>query len=205
MKKLFIALLYMLLTGLCACGQRLPEQTPTVNKNDPYSDIVKTIIKGYDNAPDQLKERYYTLYDLDGNGTKELLLGEGSRGGIYPWIIYAVKGGVAVEQKEFLALGEGGCVLPSSLFKNGTVRVDSDDAGELAIIYYHFEGGEFRRQTTLVNTGGQYYRYNMHKDDYPGTPITKQEFNRLQKEMEGNGQVVALDWKPLAEYGGPKN
>jgi len=31
--------------------------------------------------------------------------------------------------------------------------------------------------------------------------ITKAEFDRVQKEMKGNGQMVEFDWKPLAEYG----
>jgi hypothetical protein len=41
----------------------------------------------------------------------------------------------------------------------------------------------------------------MHVQYGAVTPITQAEFDRVQNEMEGDGQVVELDWKPLAEYG----
>jgi len=53
----------------------------------------------------------------------------------------------------------------------------------------------------LIDDYGQCYRFNIYVDEFPGTPITKAEFDRVQKEFEGDGQTVELDWKPLAEYG----
>jgi hypothetical protein len=34
-----------------------------------------------------------------------------------------------------------------------------------------------------------------------GTPITKAEYDRAKAEMEGNGQVVEIDWSPWRNGG----
>jgi len=197
MKKALIAVLCMLLAGLCACGAVI-EIDP--NEFAPYVDVVNERIKFFrsisDKSYDYLPTQYYTLYDIDGNGTKELLLGSEEWGALVLIIIYAIQDGVAVEQR-FRVMGEGGSAFPSLLFENGVIRVDSGDDSGRYIIYYCFENGALICPTALVDRYGEYYL----DDGWPGTPITKEEFDRVQREMEGDGQTVALDWKPLAEYG----
>ncbi|MCL2141247.1 MAG: hypothetical protein FWH42_06310 [Dehalococcoidia bacterium] len=211
MKKLFIALLCVSLTGLCACGPvESPEgttvsttalginaETTTKTKaeeNSPYSNEIKTVIKAYGDS-DFLKQVYYAFYDLDGNATEELLLGEGL-GPVKLFNVYTIQNGVATRQEEFfIDTAESS---PALLFRNGTIRVDSDSYdGEMSFGYYRFEDGELKRQTTLAEEHGQYYHYIKGNR----TQLSKAKFERVQKEMEGDGQVVELDWKPLAEYG----
>jgi hypothetical protein len=229
MKKLFILLLCTLFAGICACGQITPPEGTTIatttqeettlttgteatasteatakssnlsvltTKNKiseagSYSAALNTYIQKYDY---DLENRYYTLYDIDGNGAKELLLGAGR--GLYA--IYAIQDGVAVRQEQFRQpVGSSG---PAVLFKNGIIRLTfSNDEGQSCIYYYRFEDGELKRQTGLIVELDDYFRYT--GNDWPGAPLSKKEFERLQKKFEGDGQVVEIDWKPLAEYG----
>ena len=186
-----------LLVGFWGCGS-----TAEIDPGEfaPYTDVVNERIKFFrsisDKNYDYLPTQYYTLYDIDGNGTKELLLGSEEWGELALIIIYAIQNGVAVEQ-QFSVMGEGGSAFPSLLFENGVIRVDSGDDSGRYIIYYRFESGALICPTALVDRYGEYYL----NDGWPGTPITKEEFDNLQKEFEGDGQTVALDWKPLADYG----
>jgi len=230
MKKLSVALLCMLFLGLCACGpvepheatttaMTTPEKTtkithteqdasisapiPTGNdkttENNLYSEAIKAINKNFEDAPNQLKDMRYALYDLDGNGALEFLQGLEGGGVLYLTAIYTIQNDVAVRQEEFW-YPDFSRSSPALLFKNGTVRTSSDNDGDLYTNYFRFENGVLRHKATLTDIYGQYFRYNENVT-YPGTPITKAEFDRVQKEFEGDGQVVELDWKPLAEYG----
>ncbi|MCL2141184.1 MAG: hypothetical protein FWH42_05960 [Dehalococcoidia bacterium] len=224
MKKLITACLCILFVGLCACEPAISRETQTVttsqeaadvtttwaisdastpttqaNKtsdNKPYSDELNKIIKAHDDHPDGLKNVQYTFYDLDGNGTQELLIG------IVAWglaNVYAYQNGVAVRQEEFFI--DPAEVSPPILLKNGAIKLEWDTYGAPRVAYYRFIDGVLKRQITLLDDFGQYYRYDMYVDQFPGASITKEEFDRVQKEMEGDGQVVELDWKPLAEWG----
>jgi len=221
----------MLFVGFCACGEIVSittEDTKNATKTEDtdqttaslnvvevkpseiaqYADVVETILKNYDEDPSQMERTHYDLYDIDGNGTNEFLQGMDIWGVSYLTNIYTIKDGVAVWQEAFGTTGEGGSTLPSTLFKNGTIRVDCvDDGMRFFYYYYRFVDGELKFQTLLIYEQGDEYlqatysRINVIDRPSPSTPITKAEFDRLQKEFEGDGQVVELDWKPLAEYG----
>jgi len=169
--------------------------TSSLITNDLYAWIIKRHLDAANNNPN-VNAYHYVLYDLDGNGTNELLLGFKEWGLVE---VYSIQNGVAVRQEESSLLDPAE-VSPPLLFKNGVIRVNWNTDGAPRIAYYRFEDGELKRSTTLIDNFGQYYRYNMYADQFPGASITKAEFNRLQKEFEGDGQVVELDWKPLAEY-----
>ena len=101
MKKLLAALLLLLLAGLCACGQAAPEDIA------PYASTLKkyyrfrTVSKYF--YEDSIQ--YYTLYDIDGDGTKELLLGAENQGQLVGLVnLYAVQDGKAALQRP---AGEG--------------------------------------------------------------------------------------------------
>jgi len=164
----------------------------------PYFEVIKSKIKMYDAYPEQLIDQSYVLYDLDNNGTKELLLG------LEGWGItdvYTIQNDIAVRQEEFFVDPYGGA--QPVLLKNGTIRKEwVHDGCQLNISYHCFEDGELKFQTSLrddCDNWGSFFHYNPATKKE--TPITKAEFNRLQKELEGDGEVVELDWKPLAEYG----
>ena len=228
MKKLSAIFLSILFVGLCACGWTEPEvlspsatnraatetfvipgadtKKPTVpkkvriktSKKDPYSYIVKEryeeiLSHSIEYNRDYLKDNYYALYDIDGDGV-ELLLGKTWNANIHLITVYSIKNGVALQLEGFVNYLDDrwGVSSPPVLLKNGTIKMG-------AAQYYWLEDGEIKNIATIEEEG-KYYKFVIN-ELYPGTPISKAEFDRLQKEMEGDGEVVELDWKPLAEYG----
>ena len=224
MKKLFIALMCVLLAGLCACGPvKKPGQTtttpnigtfpdeeivwakttkhtteatettiktPETTNEDPYYSIYEENSEKYPHAMNNL---YYFLYDVDGDGTNELLFGAEWMEDIHLTAVYSIKDGVAVWQEGFVNLLHPDFTNnPPLLFKNGTIMM-----GKFS--YYRLEDGEIKRKT-VVEEDGKCYNFIVY-EPYPGTPITKEEFERVRTEYEGDGQIVEVDWKPLAEYG----
>ena len=143
----------------------------------------------------------YALYDIDGNGTKEFLLGgDDSFWGKYLLDVFTIQDG-AVVHPERLRISLGYYDAPPSLFENGTIRTEWDNEGPRYYCYYRFEDGVLKQQEILYEYGFDHFRSSVDNYGPLGTSITKEEFDRLQKEFEGDGQVVELDWKPLAEYG----
>ncbi|MCL2299096.1 MAG: hypothetical protein FWC27_02980, partial [Firmicutes bacterium] len=215
--------LLVLLMGLCAHGVVTPEweTTPhptrttepttestvtiTADKDDPLSYVVEEYLEMYNEILNDNNQymlpHYYFLYDVDDNGTKELLIGMEWWDQISLYVVYTIQNGEAVLQKGFRPDPMSGG--PAMLFKNGTIR--SVDEWGYIIAYHRFEDGELRWQTTLIDNYdpqfdiGQYYCVDVPDD--PQKTITKAEFDRVRNEFEGDGQVVELDWKPLAEYG----
>jgi len=144
---------------------------------------------------------HFTLYDINGDGTKEFLLGVEWWGGMHLIAVYAIQNGVAVLQEDFTT-SPTSCA-PALLFKNGSIKKDFDI--DPIVHYYRFENGKLKFQTMLEdNCSPDFnrveYRRKDRKDEFSRV-ITKEEYDRVIKEFEGDGQVVELDWKPLAEYG----
>jgi len=159
-----------------------------IDKNEPYYDVIKE----YENYDIQLlRAEHYVYYDIDGDGTEEFLTGWG--GSLER--VYSIRNGVAVLQKQYY--GDADSPVPPVLFSNGTIRASSADDYGINYAYYRFENGELRLQQILINLLD--YEYFRRESDI--IPITKEDYERLRKEMEGDSQVVELDWKPLTEYG----
>lgn len=214
MKKLLcLAIIAVLLLGLCACGQT-PEEIA------PYSYVLKLYHNHVDIRYGYSYPQYYAFYDIDGNGTKELLVGaktnEDYGVGIYE--LYTIQDGKAVEQDIFV----WDAVSPApQVFQNGAIKVI--DLENTMIYYHRFEAGGLKQKLRLYDNsltyeadlrcgvpenviGSPYYFYDTSNPDEPAkrTPITKEEFEQMQKDMIGNGQVVDIAWTPLADYeGGP--
>ena len=198
MKRLCNVLLCLcLLAGLCGCAIKLAP-----DENDPYSIIAADIINGLidDDRLDGLNDTFYALYDIDGNGIEELLMGNG-RGvyGKFLYDMYTIQDGIAVKQDFWADSDEQ----PSPvILENGTIRSERNDQGELYYYYHRFVDGKLKLQLMLIDN--TYYNENeyFYFYDFIGrTPTTKDEFNRMRAEMEGDGQVVKLKWKPLRKYG----
>lgn len=229
MKKIHCALFACVLTaalplGLTACGgEPNGNDTPTEtaapgpyitvaqispNENDPYSSVVKELYDevlshSIDMNYDFISEQHFALYDVDGNGVNELLLGVEmwEDGEITLHSICAIQNGVAMKPISLWTDDDS----PVVLFDNATIMTKRASDNERRITYYRFEDGELKYQTglrygddySLEYDDGEYYR----RESGEYIPITKEEFDRVKQEMEGDGQVVELDWKPLAEYG----
>jgi hypothetical protein len=103
-----------------------------------------------------------------------------------------------MEQKQFSSDSERS--LPPVLYRNGTIWRKCTDDDLWYDIYYRFENGELKPRISL-STDYDYNEYFRFDPDFKKRiSITKEEYDRTCKEFEGDGQVVALDWRPLAEY-----
>ena len=211
MKKLFIALLCLLFVGLCACGgtpSELVIYSKVIRKYKLFS-YANSFLGGSVYHP----VHNYALYDIDSNGTKELLVGSK----MYPSLgddiallyLYTIRDEKAVDTG--FVFWDGSSLQPL-LFQNGTIK--TVDAEMDWISYYRFEGDELKLQVCLEDHSGRYewwLRTEQPGDPPPPyitvdpeerTPLTQEEFERLREDMEGDGQVVEIDWKPLKEYKG---
>ena len=228
MKMISFLLIFVLLACLCACVPAEPERTTStedmmgtttaedksevttiviestqteasINKADPYAFVIKEAIdKGI--GVFGTYATYYALYEIDDNGAEELLLGAGfGDSSIVLLAVYTIQGDDAVRQEALPGwMKEHPPIL---LFKNGTIRsAGMNNEGILSHGYYRFEAGEINWKISLnINYGEYFSRYP--DDATTFVSITKGEYDRLQKEYEGDGQLAALDWKPLEEYG----
>jgi len=132
---------------------------------------------------------HYALYDIDGDGTKELLMkDEGWQS------LYTIQNGKLVSLFG-TSLDDAP---PLVVFENGTIQTSWNDGGNIA--YYRFINGEFKlqaslvKQETLTDFEYMYYRKNANGT---WTEITEAEFNQIVKQYEGNGKQVKLKWEQL--------
>ena len=231
MKKVYIVLLPLILASLCACIPKTPEPETTEpttaiielstseiqsSPNDQNSmhidELYKSYLRNYKSdyslmfSSNSEEFRYYATFDIDGNGTEELLLGEDTQRdmGIVFIYVFTIRDG-KVEKQDLMAYEVEWARNEPILYKDGTIRIGGKDDEYVGnfYMYYRFEDGVLKRHTSIgyeANEGS----YRMCRDFSSGilqeTTITKEEYDRVQKEMEGDGQVVKLDWKPVTDY-----
>ena len=199
--------------------QRLSEKElqaikiPT-SKDDPYSYVIDGWISWYKDAgPDFDSEMdRYALYDINGDGTDELILGSiDVLGGVD---IYDF--GVAVEPTygilidSIYTISDGKCVeadkLPirgdayqTILFDNGLIKVVCCTPRNPWIYYYKMVGDNFEKvgDSIFKHYDGECFFFK----DSVENPITEEEFNRRIAEIEGGAHPVELEWKHLQDYG----
>jgi hypothetical protein len=205
MRKTSIILLCILLVGLSSCEKTTTDDKTTVQTEpieiEQYSSVLDEYYGYLNDGDGYLITRYYAFYDIDGDGTKEFMLGadSGNDGQSKPICeVYSIQNGSATRQNDYPLWME--FYPPTVLLKNGTIRKSGTDEVGLCHLYYRLEDGELKLQKLLIDNtlGYGYFRREYGNKDIP---ITKAEFERLKAEMEGDGQIVKLDWKPLAEYG----
>ena len=140
---------------------------------------------------EERKNFFYALYDLDNDGTKELLLGADG----YLFDVYAIQNGIAVQQDSF-----GLFNFPAVLLQNGTLRVGGSTEIGFWNNYYRFRDGKLNFYA-LLELNDEEFNHHCTYADGKRFLITYEEYKRLTNEIEGDGQEVQLDWKPLADYG----
>ena len=207
MKKRLSALLCLALLALCACGQKNDTMT---GQDAPYSYVLNAYRNyrrgegwrsvGFKTLPgdepgsiseDWTEEQLdYALYDMDGKGTKALLLGVGSDQYNSICAVYTIENGVAVQQHRQAYCDEGGY---TCLLKNGTIFEQDLYAGVFDC--YRFEDGKLKLK---------FDGWSRIDADGKKVDISDDEVRRLAEEYEGrkNGELeyAKLDWKPLDGY-----
>jgi len=157
---------------------------------------------------EQMRDLQYALYDINGDGKKELLLGAKDSYSTELFDIYALQNGIAVQQRI-----SGFAHSRFSVLQNGTVMSTGGHQGYYGDSYYRFKNGNLEHQATLsfsdinvrINeqTGEEEYfevHFKNYTDDYQQREqISKKEYDRIQKQYADSPEVE-IDWKPLAEY-----
>ena len=132
MKKILV----LLLSGaifLCACSPKgdhsSPSSTPKPSKpSQTSSNSIEQDEKAYASTLDSLKNdtsegraNLYAFYDIDGNGTKELLTGHHFKGQYYLAAIYYLKQGVSTYLAQSRVASAGGSREVTTIYTDGTV------------------------------------------------------------------------------------
>ena len=188
--------------------------------SDPYSYYIKDkyekiyaaqIKKGSEYFLDFDKyagDPYYFIYDINGDGTDEMIMGD--------WIrttidvddadppkkvlisnVYTVKDGEVVK----LSGGfwwEDDYIWNRVLLTNGVIQTTDGHEDYPNYSFMAIENGELKLKCRIQYTSGGYFRiYDTQEKEV----ITKEEFESLRDESIGDATPVEIEWKRIDEYG----
>ena len=203
---------------------------PTVkiptDPDDPYAQVIKDMYEQYAQyvtAEEIFKDFKYALYDIDRDGTQELLLSswyamwgieepefdDGNdltgKDGILFDRFYTIQNGKAIWVQPINGLWDGvaGATGGRDILTNSVIRLYGGRPDHISYAYYRYTEGKLEFLYALRYYADDESRYIVTYEGDQGTrtPITEEEFSRLRAEIEGDAQVVEIDWKPLESYG----
>ncbi len=188
------------------------------SKNDPYSYVVKDHYEYLLNSTGigAANEARYFLYDIDGNGSEELIFGQvrvlGGMDvydvrlstdevppvmGILIVDIYSIVDGKASRQKQ-MVLG-GGAAYETQILSNGIVKISYNTPALPSYSYYSFADSVGSYIGSLkANRDGTFTYVD---SNVANQAISKDEFDRRIAEIEDGAHPVELEWKHLQDYG----
>lgn len=186
--------------------------------SDPYSGFIKeaceAVVDGWqgleaEDFEDFFKNGYcthYFLYDLNGDGVEEMLIGKWVKVGHYtddpnpptalkPYFVCTLKDG-EVEYMDFDSLHWSEFIYDRVLYSNGLVMTTYGNEKKPSCFFAAFDG------TSLVMKDNVYY---FASDDtyYYGydNVITEEEYHRRIDEAIGDATPVEIEWRRIDEYG----
>ena len=184
--------------------------------NDPYSYVISDLLEWYKQAGSRFnsENERYSLYDINDDGTDELILGDiGVLGGTSVYeehegvtaeftygllisSVYTIKNGKAVEANR-LIISEN--AYQTILLDNGMIKILYQTPRNPQITYYKMTGDNFEMVGGNLdkNFDGECYYYEKDKEE----KISEEEFNRRIAEIEDGAHPVELEWKHLQDYG----
>lgn len=188
------------------------------SKNDPYSYVVKDRYEYLLNSAgiDAANEARYFLYDIDGNGSEELIFGQvrvlGGMDvydvrlstdevppvmGILIVDIYSIVDGKASRQKQ-MVLG-GGAAYETQILSNGIVKISYNTPALPSYSYYSFADSVGSYIGSLkANRDGTFTYVD---SNVANQAISKDEFDRRIAEIENGAHPIEIEWKRLQDYG----
>ena len=188
------------------------------SKNDPYSYVVKDHYEYLLNSAgiDAANEARYFLYDIDGNGSEELIFGQvrvlGGMDvydvrlstdevppvmGILIVDIYSIVDGKASRQKQ-MVLG-GGAAYETQILSNGIVKISYNTPALPSYSYYSFADSVGSYIGSLkANRDGTFTYVD---SNVANQAISKDEFDRRIAEIEDGAHPIEIKWKRLQDYG----
>ena len=183
--------------------------------NDPYSYDISDLLEWYKQAGSRFnsENERYSLYDINDDGTDELILArigvlggstvydyEGINAertyGILIYSVYTISDGKAIKA-DLLAIS--GDAYQTILFDNGLIKVVCCTPRNPWIYYNKMVGDNFEAidYPIFKNYNGECFSFK----DCVENPITEEEFNRRIAEIEDGAHPVELEWKHLQDYG----
>ena len=186
-----------------------------ISPNDPYSYVVSDLLEWYKQAGSRFnsENERYSLYDINDDGTDELILArigvlggstvydyEGINAertyGILIYSVYTISDGKAIKA-DLLAIS--GDAYQTILFDNGLIKVVCCTPRNPWIYYNKMVGDNFEAidYPIFKNYNGECFSFK----DCVENPITEEEFNRRIAETEDGAHPVELEWKRLQDYG----
>ena len=186
--------------------------------SDPYSGFIKeaceAVVDGWqgleaEDFEDFFKNRYcthYFLYDLNGDGVEEMLLGKWVKVGHYtddpnpptalkPYFVCTLKDGEA-EYMDFDSLYWSEFIYDRVLYSNGLVMTTWGPEKNPSCIFAYFDGQELKQKDFLFHL--------MPDDIYleiDESEMTEEEYHRRIDENIGDATPVEIEWKRIDEYG----
>ena len=186
--------------------------------SDPYSGLIKeaceAVVDGWqgleaEDFEDFFKNRYcthYFLYDLNGDGVEEMLLGKWVKVGHYtddpnpptalkPYFVCTLKDG-EVEYMDFDSLYWSEFIYDRVLYSNGLVMTTWGPEKNPSCIFAYFDGQELKQKDFLFHL--------MPDDIYleiDESEMTEEEYHRRIDEAIGDATPVEIEWKRIDEYG----
>ena len=204
--------------------QLLPNEEKTTvkihtSKKDPYSYVVKEYYEHLIKEKDfyTIECSRYSLYDIDGDGSDELIFGIiDVLGGtdVYdvgrvtieeaPFVyglqiaeVYSIRDGKALRQDGINM--HGGASYLTQILTNGIMKVCDCTPALPNISYYRFVDGIGEYMATFRTCTDGTFTYTDR--DVTDQVISKNEFDRQIAEIEGDAKPVELEWKHLQDYG----
>ena len=186
--------------------------------SDPYSGFIKeaceAVVDGWqgleaEDFEDFFKNRYcthYFLYDLNGDGVEEMLLGKWVKVGHYtddpnpptalkPYFVCTLKDG-EVEYMDFDSLYWSEFIYDRVLYSNGLVMTTWGPEKNPSCIFAYFDGQELKQKDFLFHL--------MPDDIYleiDESEMTEEEYHRRIDENIGDATPVEIEWRRIDEYG----
>ena len=187
-----------------------------VSADDPYSAIIANEIDWYKQAGPQYNSEVerYALYDINGDGTDELIIGlievlggtsvyeehEGVSAeytfGLLISEVYTIQSGKAVRVQHSAVSADA---YETVIFDNGILKVVRLTPRNPRITYRKMVNGVFEMVGDCIykTFDGKFYYLNGNNTG----EITEEEFNRRIAEIEDGAHPVELEWKHLQDYG----
>ena len=195
----------------------------SITEDDPYESVIKSKIDDLSKGAGSkqlLNNHYYSLYDIDNDGTKELLFGT-------KMILWGYEGVlsnqerveeivlnqlyVTIDQKpqeivyqptwrwnNYFAESLGG----RDILSNGIIRYYGGTPDYISYAFFRYSNGEldFIKALMSYEIAGTWVVVDNQGSDLR-EKISKEEFDCIKSEIEDGANVVNINWQPLESYG----
>lgn len=163
----------------------------------------------FDSFADNFGNIFYFLYDLDGDGTNELLLGSLKEIGweteppkaILLTVVYGIENG-KVKRLSDLDWWNDYTVWDRVLLSNGNILTTYGNEYNPNFYSYVLENGKFvlKCNAKHADTYGDIYNIKYSSDDTEHE-ITQEEARRFYNKLIGDSKKINIKWKCIDEYG----